>query len=193
MTVTEIEAPLKEITEIAHDLVANLVSNPRAVRITPNMHGPLAAFSIKTEQVDVRRVLGAKGRHFRAISAIVSMLSERVGLESLVTIDERESNNYSPSAFITPPPRPYRADQWLTVTNLLEAILEFVVNDSDALTIKTTDYGLTTVAEVQVSEEDYPLVYGLDGEFIEALKSVFGGIAGNHGRAMRIVLTQVAE
>ena len=76
MTVTEIEAPLKEITEIAHDLVANLVSNPRAVRITPNMHGPLAAFSIKTEQVDVRRVLGAKGRHFRAIRVLEQFLAK---------------------------------------------------------------------------------------------------------------------
>lgn len=195
-----LDTDVKEITEISAllaDLVKCVVTRPDEVKVAHSIHGPLVAFVIRTDQEDVRRVIGARGKHFKALEAIMGGLLSRMGRESHLTLDEKG-----------PPPNATRTKTTLMgqynvrnfeqVKTLLKRVAGAFVLKPQEVGLISTDIANTTILELSVDKTDHPLIYGNeaqfeygpDGNIIGAIKNIFDGIGKNHGRQVRIVLNQ---
>ena len=68
------EKRIQQAEEIITDLVKNLVNKPDAVTVSRQLVGQLVAVAITPHQEDVRLVVGSKGKHFKALEALLAEL-----------------------------------------------------------------------------------------------------------------------
>lgn len=187
-----------EISKLLEQLVKAVVQKPEAVKIKHSTHGPLAAFVISTDPGDVRRVIGAKGKHFKALKLIISSLTSLIGREAHIEVEDKGppigESPMRTSAFVKP-------RDLAPVEKLLNKTISMFLDQPGACTISTTEVGTTMIFEVKVNSEANhariygPLMsfeYGADGAIIGSIKNLFDGIGKNHGRLIRIVLSQPA-
>lgn len=190
------QPPLDAIAAILTDIVKAVVRRPDAVKVTQSVHGPIAAFVIKTDQEDVRRVIGQKGKHFKAMSIIIDHMAKRHGFEGHLVVDEKGPPVLPPTikAFSY---SSYDPAKFETVRSLLFRIFQQFATDHSKLGVVMSEVGSTVVFQVNVAREDYQLVYGpemmfeygRDGAIIGSIKNLFDGIGKNHGRIIRIAAT----
>jgi predicted RNA-binding protein YlqC (UPF0109 family) len=183
-------------TDILDRLVKGLVQRSKAVRTTTSVHGSFVAIVVKTDQDDVRRVIGKQGKHIKAIQVIAAEAGKRLGIEMHVALDEN-----SPTA-----PFPtnssgglgsFDAKEFRGVKQLLKDVVSLFVRDG--VTLTATDIGTTCVIEVKIKVSDFPALYGkkamfdygTDGHIIGAIKNIFDGLAKNRGRSIKLIVTTV--
>lgn len=189
---------INDVQEILTDIVKSVVTRPDRVSVHSSIHGPLVAFVIKTEQIDVRRVIGSKGKHFKAMETIVQALMRIMDREAHLTVDEKG-----------PPPvaahnKPFslgatRPDGVRNVVDLLRRVIGPFLQIPEAMDVISTNLGTTTILELRVKESDYPLIYGTetvfdygpDGHLIGSIKNIFDGIGKNNGRIIRITVNRI--
>ena len=196
---SEVESSLEEtnhLESVITDLVESIVGAPDQVAVTGHVVGALVTFSVKTKQDDVRRVIGQKGKHFKAINIIAAEAGRRFGMEAHVAIDEELPASPVPTVkgFAL---GGYNEKKFKGVEALLRRVISlFVTYD---VTITTKEIGTTVMAEVRIRAADYPLLYGknetfdygTDGHIIGAIKNFFDGVAKNHGRVIRIAVKEI--
>jgi len=174
------------------------VTYPERVTVQSSIHGPLVAFVIKTEQIDVRRVIGSKGKHFKAMEVITQSLMRLMDREAHLTVDEKGP----PS--VMPQNKPFslgsqRPDSIRNVVDLLRRVIGPFLQIPEAMEVIPTNLGTTTILELRVKESDYPLIYGVDtvfdygpdGNLIGSIKNIFDGIGKNNGRIIRITVNRI--
>ena len=185
------------IAEILKELVQGVVTMPAAVSVKSSCHGNLVALQVKTDPDDVRRVIGAKGKHFKALETIVRTLSLMIQREAHLAVDDKG------------PPAPGVTAQksfalgktrdFSHVSKLLERTCAMFASNPNDVSVVSTDMGTTAIFEVKVKADSYAAVYGApanfeygpDGATIGAIKNIFDGIGKNHGRVIRIALTKL--
>jgi predicted RNA-binding protein YlqC (UPF0109 family) len=184
------------LRQTLHELVQAVVTKPQAVTINQSVHGPLVAFMIKPSGDDIPRVIGAKGKHFRALEAIMSNLAKLINREVHLTVDEsgprQQGVGTKSHAFNTP-------KDLTTVEALLKKTVSMFLDRPNAGKVIRTDMGTTTIFEIQVDETNFGNLmgpttqfdYGQDGIIIGSIKNLFDGIGKNHGRLIRVVLSKV--
>jgi len=184
------------LNETLLSLVRAVVTKPEAVSIAQSIHGPLVAMVIKTAPEDRPRVIGAKGKHFRALEAIIASLARQINRETHLAIDESAPRQMtSPSkaqSFNTP-------KDMAPVEKLLKNTVSMFMDSPDSVQVVRTDIGTTTIFEVRVKEENIAAItgpianfdYGSDGLVIGSIKNLFDGIGKNHGRLIRVVLNKI--
>lgn len=189
----------EDIEEILTDLVKNVVRNPDGVKVSSLVKGPLAAFVIKTDQEDVRRVVGQRGKHIRALQAIVTEAVRRYNLEAHVAIDEKTPQIPATAAPKAPVLGKYDPKRFRDVKDLLRRVVGLFVEHQKSLSVSEASISQTSIFEVKLKKEDYPSVYGretqfdygTDGIIIGSIKNIFDGIGKNNGRFIKIVFNQV--
>ena len=197
MITTKGATPLvaEELTDVLAELVKCAVTKPESVKVVSSVHGPLIALLIKTEQHDVKRVLGTKGKHFRALEVIMRTLAAQVNCEIHLKIEDK-----GPPPPVTPPPfRALPAPEvaarlWHRVPALLARIIGMYVHSEPSLDV--SEFEGTTIIQIKVSQQERHLIwgpeadfdYGRDGIIIGSIKNIFDGIGKNHGKQIRIVV-----
>jgi predicted RNA-binding protein YlqC (UPF0109 family) len=185
----------ESISEVLVDLLKGVVRDPDSVNVTTVTRGSLSAFVIKVKQDDVRRVVGQKGRHFRALEVIVREALRLRGLDSHIAIDEK-----SPPAVASKHKAhalgDYSAKRFRDVKDLLRRTASLFAENP--VTVTALDLSTTRILEVKMKASDYPRFYGKDAEFetgtdghiLGAVKNFFDGIGKNNGRVIKIVVSQ---
>jgi len=183
-----------EIAEAIHGLVQGLVRHPDNVAVTAVRRGSLIAIVVQAHPADFCRVVGQEGRHFNAMQLVAREAARKVGLDSWVTLDEQ--TQVTPSA--TGPTRPRQsqaADGAVALAPILARVLVTVIKDVDSLDIEVTNIGSASIIEVKASEADAADLRGESEErmfeptVIDALKNLIDGIAKNHGRTAKLLVT----
>jgi len=184
-----------EIRSILTALVMSIVTHPENVKVESSEHGPLVAFRIRTEQEDVRRVIGTRGKHYKALEGIAASLCKLIDRESHIIVDDKgPPPNVAPvKGFVYSRVDTQKFDK---VQPLLRRVISPFLLNPDSMDIDSSEIGTTTIFVVKVKAEDYPQVYGpeiqfdygTDGAIIGAIKNIFDGIGKNHGRIIRVVL-----
>jgi predicted RNA-binding protein YlqC (UPF0109 family) len=195
----ESDKPLDEIADVLTDLVKAVVRNPDGVKVSHLVRGSLVAYVIKTDQDDVRRVIGSKGKHFRALETLVREATKRLGRESHLAIDEK-----APPPGVAPRKESvslgeFNAKRFKDMKDLLSRTIALLVGHKPELS--SDEVGTLSIFEVKVKAADYKAVYGVDapfdegritdGHIIGAIKNFFDGIGKNNGRVIKLTLTQV--
>jgi len=183
------------LNDMLLSLVRGVVVKPKEVSITQSVHGPLVAFIIKTAPDDIPRVIGAKGKHFRALEAIIGNLAKQINRESHISIDESGPRNVTGGAKALSFSQP---KDMAPVEALLKKTVEMFMDRPDSAKVIRTDIGNTTIFEVRVNEDNLDKItgapsrfdYGEDGIVIGSIKNLFDGIGKNHGRLIRVVLSK---
>lgn len=193
----ETDTIVAELQGVLTDLVKCAVTKPEAVKVKHSVHGNLVAFFIETEQVDVKRVLGSKGKHFKALESIMRTLAETVERETMLSI--KDSGPQPPGS--TPPkqfaPPVQGAKLFERVPTLLRRIINMYVDTEASLVV--ADFGQTAILEIKVKAGEKHLItgpdadfeYGRDGLIIGSVKNIFDGIGKNHGKILKITVTEV--
>jgi predicted RNA-binding protein YlqC (UPF0109 family) len=190
---------IDEIEDVVSDLIKSVVRNPDGAKVTKLHRGQLLALAIRVDQEDVRRVIGQRGKHFKAVETIVREAARVAGLEGHVAIDEK-----SPPTSAVDQPKSfalgqYSAKKFKNVKELLRRSVMLVVANKSAVAVTETPMATTTFLEIKVKKEDYPALYGkdapfdygTDGHIIGALKNFFDAIGKNNGRVIKIIVQQV--
>ena len=188
---------VRTLNDTLLSLVRAVVTKPDAVSITQSIHGPLVAMVIKTHPDDIPRVIGAKGKHFRALEAIIASLARQINRETHLAIDDKGRVPGSPTSkapsFNTP-------KDMAPVEKLLKNTVSMFMDSPDSVEVIRTDIPPgTTIFEVRVKDANIaaitgPMVnfdYGPDGAVIGSIKNLFDGIGKNHGRLIRVVLNKI--
>lgn len=193
--ITENDHLVSYLNDMLGSLVKGVVSKPDEVTILQSSHGPLVAFIIKTAPQDVPRVIGAKGKHFRALEAIIGNLAKKIGRETHLSIDESGPRNPGQKILA------FGIQKDLApVEALMRKTVAMFMDRPDAAIITRTDLDTkTTVLHIKIDEENYDSIigpetsfeYGVDGLIIGSIKNLFDGIGKNHGRLIRVVLSKV--
>lgn len=189
---------LSNIGEILDEIVKSVVKYPEKAGATMSEHGSLVAFVIKADKEDVRRVVGKSGKHIRALTQLANAMSRRYGKESHVMIDEK-SPPIAPAPNLAFTYEEYDPVKFDRVRSLLHRIFNMLVIHRDAIAVVAGNVSTTTILEVNVKTEDYPLIYGPEADFdygrdgliIGSIKNIFDGIGKNHGRVIRLVVNKV--
>jgi predicted RNA-binding protein YlqC (UPF0109 family) len=195
---TEQTTTIATLNELIAGLVHGLVRHPEHVLITHSIHGALVAFVIRTHPEDVRRLVGARGKHLKAITSLAEEFALRHELEAHLVIDEKN-----------PPSQPgsLKTGVFGTSDRMTEESLEKLLfntvkpfaDDTHYLEVTTASVGPTKILEVKIPTQFYLCVYGkasqfdygVDGHVIGAIKNIFDGISKNQGMLIRITLTRV--
>lgn len=189
-----------EIAEVLESLVKCVVTQPSSVKVGHSVHGNLIALIVKTDQNDVRRVIGAKGKHFKALQGIVASLAKQVDFEAHLAVDDKGP----PPPAGAPAPKIFSLGQYNQqgferVKVLLSKLVSMFLSSPNVFEVISTDIANTTIFEIRVKADEYqaiygtevPFDYGNDGHIIGAIKNIFDGIGKNHGRIIRISLNRV--
>jgi predicted RNA-binding protein YlqC (UPF0109 family) len=189
---------IDEIADILSDLVKSVVRNPDSVKISHVARGPLVAFAIKTDQDDVRRVIGQRGKHFRALETICKEGCRSIGVEAHIAIDEDGRNIPQPAAkgFVL---GDFSARKFKNVKELLKRSCSLFLDPKSSVAVAETPVANMMILEIKIKKSDYPLLYGrdaafdygTDGHIIGAIKNFFDGIGKNNGRIIKIGITQL--
>jgi predicted RNA-binding protein YlqC (UPF0109 family) len=193
------EKLVAEIHDVTTDLVRSVVRNPDRVNLIRKDVSQLVAFSIKTDQDDVRRVVGARGKHFRALETIVGAMLKRAGRDSHVAIDE------SPNAAVSVLKKEgalggFNARQFKDASKLLKRVVVQCVHEPERVEVTSTDVGATSILEIKIKTSDFDALrgerevdfdYGPDGDLIGSIKNLFDGIGKNNGRVLKLVVTKI--
>jgi len=179
------------------DLVKAVVKQPEKVVIKHTAHGPLDAFGVKVDPDDIRRVIGAKGKHFKALQHIAICACKMLNREGFIAVEEetvqRPPAQTSERVFVLNQGRSFAP-----VRGLLErAIGVFVPNPKD-FTIEETSMGTTHIFHVRANASAFNSLtgetaifdYGPDGVNIGAIKNLFDAISKNHGKIVKIILSK---
>lgn len=191
---------INETENILTDLVKYVVRNPESVKITSKAVASLVAFVIKVDQADVSRVVGSKGKHFKALQTIAVEVLRTINREAHVAIDEKaqpfDSRFSAPKTFMlgTAPVRRQKSIQ-----TLLKRVLELFLPAEAGLELKPLDVENLLVIEVKVKKQFHHLIYGrnaefeygIDGHIIGSIKNIFDGVGKNTGKLVKITVTQV--
>jgi predicted RNA-binding protein YlqC (UPF0109 family) len=187
-----------ELAGVLTDLVKCAVTKPEAVKVISSVHGPLIAMLIKTEQYDVKRVIGTKGKHFRALEVIMRTLASQVSCEVHLKIEDKgPPPPGTPPPFRSLPAPDAQARLWHSVPELLRRIVSMYVNTEPKIEI--SEFAETTIVQVKVLASERHLIwgpetefdYGRDGIIIGSIKNIFDGIGKGHGRQIRIVVSDL--
>lgn len=193
------EKLITEIHAVMTDLVRNIVRNPASVSVIRKDVSLLTVFSVKTDQDDVRRVIGAKGKHFDALKTIVGAMLKRAGRESHVVMDE------SPDAGVRVlkkegPLGSFNPRKFKDASKLLKSVVVQCVHEPERVEVTSTDFGATSVLEIKIKASDFDALrgdrevdfeYGPDGELIGSIKNLFDGIVKNNGRRLKLTVTKI--
>ena len=192
------EKPVAEIHAVLTALVRNIVRNPASVSVIRKDVSQLVFFSIKTDQDDVRRVIGARGKHIDALKIIVGTMLKRAGRESHVAMDE------SPDAVVRVlkkegPLGSFNPRQFKDASKLLKSVVVQCVHEPERVEVTSTDAGATSILEIKIKASDFDALrgerevdfkYGPDGELIGSIKNLFDGIGKNNGRVLELTVTK---
>ena len=193
------EKLITEIHAVMTDLVRSIVRNPDRVNVIRKDVSMLTVFSVKTDQDDVSRVIGVKGKHFNALKTIVGAMLKRAGRESHVAIDE------SPDAAVRffkkeGPLDGFNPLQFKDASKLLKRVVVKCVNEAERVEVTTTDVGGESILEIKIKASDFDalrgerevdFLYGPDGELIGSIKNLFDGIVKNNGRRLKLTVTKI--
>ena len=192
------ETLVPEINEVLTDLLKNLVRNPNAVKVTRTEVSQLVALTIKTDQDDVRRVVGSKGKNFHSLEHIAGAMLKRLDRESHVSIEEARSGIHN-AVHNRLPFRHDAADQSQKISKLLKRVAILFAADPTKVSVTSTEVATTLILEVKIPAYDHAALhgdrdaefgYGKDGIVIGSIKTIFDGLGKNHGRIVRITVTQ---
>lgn len=189
--------PSRPVYDLLSDLVKAVVTQPEKVSIRHTVHGPLDAFTVKVDKEDIRRVIGARGKHFKALEYIVQSACKVLNREGHLIVDEDTAvpppSGASARVFSLRQGRPFTA-----VGGLLTRVVCVFVSNPNDFTIEQSDLGTTHIFELKVNAAVYSALYGdttqfeygADGRNIGTIKNLFDAISKNHGKLVRIVLTK---
>jgi predicted RNA-binding protein YlqC (UPF0109 family) len=193
----EIEPAVAELQGVLTDLVKCAVTKPEAVKVKHSVHGNLVAFFIETEQVDVKRVLGSKGKHFKALESIMRTLAKISDRETLLTIkdDGPPPPGSQGQRQFSPPVQ--GSKMFERVPALLKRIIGLYLETEPQVVV--ADFGQTAILEIKIKDgekhyitgPDADFEYGRDGLIIGSIKNIFDGIGKNHGKVLKITVTEV--
>lgn len=195
---TKDKTQIAELHENIIELVKGVVRNPDEVSVSRKDFSSLLALTIKAAQDDVRRVLGSRGKHFKALDTICHEAMKSTGLELQLIIDEQPGfQNPNTSERAKSFGRNER-EKLQGIDALLQRVVALLVSNPSKLSVTSTEIGSTIILELFVAEEDFPLVYGkpiefdygIDGHLIGAIKHYFDSIGKNNGQVVRIVLNK---
>lgn len=189
-----------EIGDLLLQLIKAVVTIPNAVTVKHSSIGPLAVFVIKSHPSDVRRIIGGQGKRIRAFTEIVNSLARQIGREAQLTIDE-SCNGQSFQMQRSSPFADAQTKDFSAITALLtRTVTMFADSPRSVQVIYTAPEGTNiAVFEVKVKMGSYAAIYGQPGNFdygpdgstIGSIKNIFDGIGKNHGRVVRIVMTNM--
>ena len=198
MNPTRIE-PVTVITEALTRLVLALVRNPSAASVTSSIHGTTVVFVIRVAPDDRRRVIGSDGKHIQALEVLAEEGAKRIGLEGWVTLDEKTPVP-AQAGLRTAAFGAYNAKQVQSLPGLLRQTALLFVTVPGSLAVQASELGGLTLLDLQVNRADYSALYGrpttfrygVDGHLLGALKNLLDGVGKNNGRAIRVILSEVA-
>lgn len=184
------------IYTLAVDLVKAVVKLPDSVAVEHSIHGNLDAFAVRVDQGDVRRVIGSRGKHFKALQHVVVSACKALGREGFFAVKE--------DAVVRPAPnleRVFPLDRgrpFAPVRGLLERVVGVFVTNPKDFSIEDKDFGSGHLFEIKVNSVAYSQImgetivfdYGPDGSNIGMIKNLFDAIGKNHGKLVKIVLTK---
>ena len=185
------------INDLLTDLVKAVVRQPEKVQIQHTIHGNLDAFAVRVDQDDVRRVIGSKGKHFKALQHLILAACQSLGREGYLAVKED-----APVAVLPKPTERVfpleRGRPFDPVRGLLGRVVSIFVPNASDFTIADTDMGTGHIFEIKVNAavharllgETAVFEYGPDGANIGAIKNLFDAISKNHGKIVKITLTK---
>ncbi len=188
-------SPGSNVADLMAALIKAIVVDPCAVNVDHTDFGKLAVLSVRTAKPDFRRVVGADGRHLRALGVIASAILGRSGIEAHLVLDEE-----NPPTFLSPNssgPKGIHA-----VTALLVRVLKAIVSKPDAIEINAKAFGSSFVLGIRVAACDFAAVYGSrveafkygdDGVVIGSVKNLFDAISKQSGCHLRLALIEPAK
>lgn len=198
--------PIPEIAEIQAvllDLVKSAVTKPESARVSNAVVGNSVTFAIKTDPLDGGRVIGSKGKHFKALEVIVKesvrKLGPAPGAVGHLSIDEKPFKAGGAAGEKISALGDYSAKRFKNVPELLMRLVSVLVDDPSKVDVTVTNLGLTSIMEVKVAAADYDAVYGkpvvfdleTDGHVIGSIKNLFDGIGKNNGKIIKLVVTPI--
>lgn len=187
--------PATYIRDLLTDLVRGVVTKPEEVKISHQLVGSLLAFSIRVNQEDVRRIIGQKGKRFKAFEAIASHLAKAINRECHLVVEE-DPEDTSRLAQHRAPFRQRRDE--VQMKELLQKTAAMFAKNASDVTVSETVLGPSIIFEIKANAVSYPMIYGPnamfdygpDGAVIGSIKNIFDGIAKNHGKVVRITLSK---
>lgn len=194
--------PAVEVKSLLEALVKAVVTSPDKASVHHSVHGSLIAFGIEVDREDVRRVIGAKGKHVKALTIIAKTLCESVGMTADLTVIEDEA----------PPAKTDVAERvnplvggknkdFSRVKALLERTVTSIANSPSDVSVTERPLGMNKhILEIIANEPAYRRLYGTttqfeygeDGLILGSIKNIFDAIAKNHGKLLMTVMTKKA-
>lgn len=189
---------IRELHSLVEALVKAVVKHPDEVKLRNSVHGQLAVFGAEVAQDDVRRVIGAKGKHVKALQVIVKSLCDVINKEGEFAVVEERTTPPAPSAG---PSRQFpllAGRDFKPVKALLERTCKAIANSPNDVEVIETPMGQRHIFEIKANASAYhrlfgPTVtyeYGEDGLILGSIKNLFDAIGKNHGKLVMIVMTK---
>mgnify|MGYP002777157298 CR=1 FL=1 len=195
MNATEKDPAVGQIESVLTDLVKCVVNQPDKVSVISSVHGPLIALVVRPEKSDVSRVIGSRGKHFKALDVILKALAKEIGREVHFEVDDKgpPAGPVGPKLFSY---GKFDPEGFAKAKDTFRRLVSMFMEAPNSGEVVVADFGNTTILEVRVNSVDYASLYGtemtfdygVDGSVIGSIKNIFDGIGKRYGRVFRVVL-----
>lgn len=172
-----------DVGSLFYHLIGELVDHPEDLRIRMVPGGQSTLLEVYAREVEIRQIIGGNGRLADSLREILVNIGARRGVRYILDIVESDiatPADVIPSPWdtalakvgaLTPPQR---------IAGLLAQVLIPMVEDVEAIDVRTVLGSQTIIFNIHVSQRDLPRVLGRDGRTTIALRTLVGAMGGRH-------------